>query len=49
MGKWTERAVIAALIAAVVVVLIGMHATWRDCTAAGGQTVRGLFGLECIK
>ena len=49
MGKWTERAAIAALVAVVVVVLIGMHATWRDCTAAGGKTVRGLFGLECIK
>lgn len=49
MGKWTERAVIAALVAVVAIVLIGMHSTWRDCTAAGGKTVRGLFGLECIK
>ena len=49
MGKWIERAAIAALVLIVVVVLVGMHAAWRDCTAAGGQTVRGLFGLECIK
>lgn len=49
MGKWTERAAIAVLVAVVVVALIGMHATWRDCTAAGGKTVRGMFGLECIK
>ena len=49
MGKWTERAAIAVLVAVVTVVLIGMHATWRDCTAAGGTTVRGLFGLECVR
>jgi hypothetical protein len=49
MGKWTERAAIAVLVAVVVVVLIGMHGTWRDCKAAGGTTVRGLFWLECIK
>ena len=51
MGKWTKRAAIATLVAVVVVVvvLIGMHATWRDCTAAGGTTVRGLFGLDCIR
>ena len=49
MGKWTRSAAAAALVLIVVVVLIGMHATWRDCTAAGGTTVRGLFGLECVK
>lgn len=49
MGKWAERAAIAVLVAVIAVVLIGMYATWRDCTAAGGKTVRGLFGLECIK
>ena len=49
MGKWTERTAIAAFVVVVVVVLIGMHSTWRDCTAAGGTTVRGLFWLECIR
>ena len=49
MGKWTRRLAIAVLVAVLIVILIGMHATWRDCTAAGGTTVRGLFGLECIK
>ena len=49
MGKWTERAVIAVLLAVLAVAGIGMYATWRDCSAAGGTTVRGLFGLECIK
>ena len=49
MGKWTRRTAIAVLVAVLIVILIGMHATWRDCTAAGGTTVRGLFGLECIK
>ena len=49
MGKWIERAVIAVLVLIAVVVVIGMHTTWRDCTAAGGTTVRGLFSLECIK
>jgi hypothetical protein len=49
MGKWIERAAIAATVVIVVVTLIGMHSTWRECAAAGGKTVRGLFGLECIK
>lgn len=49
MGKWAERAALVALAAVVAVVLIGMYSTWRDCYAAGGTTVRGLFGLECIK
>ena len=49
MGKWLERGAIAAAVIVVAVVLIGMYATWRDCSAAGGTTVRGLFGLECIK
>ena len=44
-----ERAVLAILIAVVVIVLIGMWSTWRDCSATGGTTVRGLFGLECIR
>ena len=49
MAKWIERTAIAAVLAVIAVVCIGMYATWRDCTAAGGVTVRGLFGLECIK
>ena len=49
MGKWTERIVIAAIAVILVVVCIGMYSTWRDCTASGGTTVRGMFGLECIK
>lgn len=49
MSKWIERAAIAALVLIVVVVCIGMYATWSDCKAAGGTTVRGMFGLECIK
>jgi hypothetical protein len=49
MQKWVERAAIAALVVVLVVLLIGQHATWRDCQAAGGTTVRGLFGLVCIK
>ena len=40
---------IAALVLIVVVVLIDMHATWSDCSARGGKTMRGLFGPECIK
>lgn len=49
MAKWTKYIAIATLVAVVVVVLIGMHATWRQCKADGGITVRGLFGLVCIK
>lgn len=49
MGKWTRRAVIAAVVAVVAIVLTGMHSAWRDCADAGGTTVRGLFWLECIR
>lgn len=49
MGKWAERAAIAAVAVFIVVALIGVYATWSDCKAAGGTPVRGLFGLECIK
>jgi len=49
MGKWIERVVIAAMVALLVVVCIGMYATWKECQSLGGTTVRGLFGLECIK
>lgn len=44
-----ERAAAAVAVVIVAVVCVGMYATWRDCSAAGGVTVRGLFGLECIK
>ena len=49
MGKWIERAALAVMAVVLLVVLVGMYATWRDCSAVGGTTVRGLFGLECIK
>ena len=47
--KWLSRAALALVLAYAVVACIGMFATWRECTAAGGLTVRGLFGLECIR
>ena len=49
MSKWTERSAIAVVLIVVAVTGVGMYAKWRDCTRAGGTTVRGLFGLECIK
>ena len=49
MGKWIELAAIAVVAVFMVVTLIGIYAQWRDCNEAGGTTVRGLFGLECIK
>lgn len=49
MKKWIEYVAIAALVAFVAVVLIGQASVWRKCSAAGGVTVRGVFGLECIK
>jgi hypothetical protein len=49
MGKFLERAALVLLALILVVVLVGMYSTWRDCTEAGGTTVRGLFGLECVK
>ena len=49
MNKWLERGAIAAVLLILAVVAIGMYATWRDCKATGGTTVRGLFCLECIK
>lgn len=49
MSKWIERAAIALLVAVVTVTGVGMWSTWRECSAAGGKTVHGLFGLECIR
>jgi hypothetical protein len=49
MSKLLERLCIAAAVLILIVTLIGMHSTWSECRAAGGTTVRGLFGLECIK
>lgn len=49
MNKWFERCAIAALVAFVLVVLIGQASVWRKCSADGGVTVRGVFGLVCIK
>ena len=49
MNKWLERGAIAAVLLILAVAAIGMYATWRYCKATGGTTVRGLFGLECIK
>lgn len=46
--KWAKLAALAALVVFVIVAAIGMHATWHKCKQAGGTTVRGLFGLECI-
>ena len=49
MKRLLDRLAITVLLAVVVVVLIGMYTTWRDCNAAGGTTVRGMFGLVCIQ
>lgn len=49
MDKWLIRAAAAAVAVFVAVVAVGMYSTWRECSAAGGTTVRGMFGLECIK
>lgn len=49
MNKWLERIAITVVLAFVVLVFIGMYATWSDCNAAGGITVRGMFGLVCIR
>ena len=38
-----------AAVAALVTLLVGLYGQWRDCSEAGGKTVRGLVGLECIK
>lgn len=48
MNKWIERAAIALIAVMVAVAVIGMYSTWSECAAAGGKTVKGLFGLECI-
>lgn len=48
MKTWIEHVALWSAIVVLVVVMIGMYSTWRKCEAAGGTTVRGLFGLECI-
>ena len=46
---WRDKAAISVLVAVLAICGIGMYSTWSACSAAGGVTVRGLFGLECIK
>lgn len=48
MNKLMERVATMVLVAVVAVCFLGMYVTWRNCTASGGTTVRGLFGLECV-
>ena len=49
MKRCGALAVMVAALAVVATVLLGMYVTWRQCTDAGGTTVRGLIGLECVK
>jgi hypothetical protein len=44
-----QVAVVAVVAGICAVTLLGMYSTWSQCDATGGRTVRGLFGLECIK
>jgi hypothetical protein len=34
---------------ALAAVLAALWLTWRDCTQAGGTTVRGVLWLECVQ
>ncbi len=43
-----EKLIIAALVMFLIVTLTNLYSTWRGCSATGGKTVRGLFGLECV-
>lgn len=47
--KWLRRAAAAGLLVVIAVTCVGSYSIWRECKAAGGTTVRALFGLECIK
>jgi uncharacterized membrane protein len=38
-----------SLIVIMIVTLIGLYSTKRECMEIGGTTARGLFWLECIK
>lgn len=49
MSKWLERTVIVVVLVFMALACLGMYVTWRDCNAVGGVTVKGLFGLECIR
>ena len=44
-----QKLALAAIALIVVVCMIGAYSTYSKCKAEGGTTVRGLFGLECIK
>lgn len=48
MSKWTERVSITILLAIVAAAFVGMYLTWSDCADAGGTTVRGIVGFECV-
>ena len=47
--KRLEKFAVVVIALLIVVCLIGVYSTWSKCKAEGGITVRGLFGLECIK
>lgn len=49
MRKWIDYMVVALALIVMVITCVGMYSTWRDCTTSGGTTVRGLFGLECMR
>ena len=44
-----QKFALAVIVLVAVVCLIGAYSTWSKCKSEGGITVRGLFGLECIK
>lgn len=44
-----QKLALAVMAVVAVICCIGAYTTWSDCSAQGGKTVRGLFGLECIK
>ena len=49
MNKYLQTALVIVVVAILSISLYGTYRVWKDCTAIGGTTVRGLFGYVCIK
>lgn len=48
MRRWIKTAAALAIVVVMAITCLGMYVTWQECSARGGKTVRGIFGLVCV-
>ena len=50
MARWFRKYWPTLMVVAVACALgVVLYSGWRSCEAQGGQYVRGLFWMECVK